>query len=234
MKRASGSAFNRRNTSFSPGEMKPDTGMAPCRAFAMILSISALCSSTVFLRVRRTGKRNGEAMSVRSPSASHCRVSSNTAWRMFARRMKRSGFRIFQSARPRTPRGAGPRIPRGAGPRIPRGGGGGEVVYPVDYIEVGGFVIIYYQEQVGVIGHYHEIGSSERGVFGVLCAPFGYYRFARRRERDCRIVVDARKRFFTPFGAERDEKEFFAENYTTPFSAKSSNGTGEAPPRDSL
>ena len=146
----------------------------------------------------------------------------------------------------------------GESPRPPRGGGGGEGVYPVDYIEVGGFVIIYYQEQVGVIGHYHEIGSSERGVFGMLRAPFVYYRFARRRERDCRIVVDARKRFFAPFGAERDEKEFLAaftqlemhynvppggsgasppsrcENYTTPFSAKSSNGTGEAPPRDSL
>ena len=122
----------------------------------------------------------------------------------------------------------------GESPRPPRGGGGGEVVYPVDYIEVGGFVIVYNQEQVDVVGHYHEIGSSERGVFGMLRAPFVYYRFARRRERDCRIVVDARKRFFTPFGAERDEKEFFAENYTTPFSAKSSNGTGEAPPRDSL
>lgn len=149
--------------------------------------------------------------------------------------------------------GEGPRISRGAGRRTPRGGGGGEVVYPVDYIEVGGFVIVYNQEQVDVVGHYHEIGSGERGVFSMLRAPFVCYRFARRRQRDCRIVVDARKRFFTPFGAERDEKEFLAaftqlelhsnvppggsgasprpvaENYTTPFSAKSSNGTGEGP-----
>ena len=106
--------------------------------------------------------------------------------------------------------GESPRTPRGAGRRTPRGGGGGEVVYPVDYVEVGGFVIVYNQEQVDVVGHYHEIGSGERGVFGVLRSPFVYYRFARRHERDCRIVVDARKRFFTPFGAERDEKEFLA------------------------
>lgn len=71
----------------------------PIFASSTIRAISGRCRSTVSFRVSRTGYRNGEPRSVRSPIAVQPNVGSSAGWRMLPCRTKRSGLASFHAFR---------------------------------------------------------------------------------------------------------------------------------------
>jgi hypothetical protein len=99
IQRACDEALRRCCSSFSAGEMKPQTGIIPLSARSTASAMASSCASTGIRRVSRTGKRKGEPMSVRSPQALQRSAESRMGWRNPAMRAKRSGCSAFQTAR---------------------------------------------------------------------------------------------------------------------------------------
>jgi hypothetical protein len=85
-----------------------------------------------------------------------------------------------------------------------------EFVYPVNDIEGGGFVVIYDQKQVDMVGHYDEIGCSYRFVARMGRAPYFCNGFANRRESNCAILIYVRENSSSLFRTDCNEEEFSA------------------------
>ena len=85
-----------------------------------------------------------------------------------------------------------------------------EFMYPANDIEGGGFIVVYDQKQVDMVGHYDEIGSGYRFVARMGRAPYFGDNFANRRERNRAVFIDAREDSSSLFRTDCNKEEFSA------------------------
>ena len=107
------------------------------------------------------------------------------------------------------PRRGGIDFGRGCRPE-PRLGELAEFVDPPHDIKIGGFIVIHDQKQMHMIRHDDEIGGCHGWVARMGSAPYFGNCFARLRQRNRGIFIDARENLPPIFGAESEKEEFHA------------------------